>query len=196
MKKTLFSLIALIGLICVSCNSFVSPDTNSDANQDQSSSLEVQNSKVKNKYLSNDLAFFGLYGHVKMVKEDGITSLEFDQNGTLVAVFGTPASQRYIRDNQGRIVEMNGYENHVEYEWGDELPIASVAQAEGMTLNEAYTYDERGFVVEISHSDDGDESVERFTYTEVDKQGNWTKRTSEGYEYTAGTTTRVIEYYD
>lgn len=189
MKNFLFAIIALIGLVCVSCTSSVSKSVG-----ETSDSTAV--SAETPRYLSSDLAFFGLYGRVKSVTEDGVLSLEFDQNGLLVSVFGTPASQRYNRDKQGRIVEMNGYENHVVYEWGDERPVGSEAQAEGMTLRESYTYDERGFVVEINHSDDSEVSVESFSYPEVDKQGNWTKRTSEGYDYTAGTTTRIIEYYE
>lgn len=194
MKETLFSIVALIAFACVSCKSPAPADTNSVA--DTSTITVADNSVETTQFQSSDLAFFGLYGHVKTVTEDGVTSLEFDPEGVLTAVYGTPASERYNRDKQGRIVEMNGYENHVEYEWGDERPVGSEAQAEGMSIKESYTYDGRGFVVEIKHTDDGDESVERFTYPEVDKQGNWTKRTSEGYEYTAGTTTRVIEYYD
>ena len=194
MKKSLFSLIALIALACVSCKTPAPADTNSDA--DTPSVVAVDNGVETPLFHSSDLAFFGLHGHVKSVTEDGVTSLEFDADGVLTAVYGTPASQRYNRDKQGRIVEMNGYENHVEYEWGDERPVGSEAQAEGMSIKETYTYDERGFVVEIKHTDDGDESVETFTYPDVDKQGNWTKRVSEGYEYTAGTTIRVIEYYE
>ena len=181
----------LVGLACVSCTSSVSSDSKTAG---ETSALADDSAETP-VFLSSDLAFFGLYGPVKSVTEDGTTSWEFDQNGTLTSVYGTPASQRYNRDSQGRIVEMNGYENHVKYEWDDERPVGSEAQAEGMTSKETYTYDERGFVVEIKHSDDGDESVESFSYPKVDKYGNWTERTSEGYEYTAGTTSRVIEYY-
>ncbi len=192
MKKTLFTIVALIALSCVSCKSPAPSDTKTSVD-----TTDVADNSVETiQFHSSDLAFFGLHGHVKTVTDDGVTSLEFDPDGVLTAVYGTPASQRFNRDNQGRIVEMNGYENHVEYEWGDERPVGSEAQAEGMSMKESYTYDERGFVVEIKHTDDGDESVETFTYNDVDKQGNWTKRTSEGYEYAAGTTTRVIEYYD
>lgn len=192
MKKTLLTIIALVGLICASCTSSVSSDSKSS---DENTSL-ADNGSDTPRFLSSDLAFFALYGPVKSVSEDGIVSLEFDQNGTLTSVYGSPASQRYSRDNQGRIVEMNGYENHVTYTWGDERPVGSEAQAEGMTSKETYTYDERGFVAQISHSDDGEESIETFTYSDFDKHGNWTKRVSEGYEYTAGNTSRVIEYYD
>lgn len=192
MKKTLLTIIALVGLICASCTSSNPSSTKSDTETLDS----ADNSVELTRFSSSDLAFFALYGHVKSVTEDGIVSLEFDQNGTLTSVYGSPASQRYSRDNQGRIVEMNGYENHVTYTWGDERPVGSEAQAEGMTSKETYTYDERGFVAQISHSDDGEESIETFTYSDFDKHGNWTKRVSEGYEYTAGNTSRVIEYYE
>lgn len=192
MKKTLFAIMALVGLTCVSCTSSNPSSTKSDTETLDS----ADNSVELTRFSSSDLAFFALYGHVKSVTEDGIVSLEFDQNGTLTSVYGSPASQRYSRDNQGRIVEMNGYENHVTYTWGDERPVGSEAQAEGMTLKETYTYDERGFVAQISHSDDGEESIETFTYSDFDKHGNWTKRVSEGYDYTAGNTSRVIEYYE
>lgn len=152
------------------------------------------------RYLSRDLAFFGLYGPVKSVSditiESAFPAYEFDRNGKLTSVYGTPSSERYEWDKQGRIVRMNGYENRVDYEWDSERPVASEASAEGMTLLESYTYDERGFVAKIEHTDDGEVIYEKFTYSGVDEYGNWTKRSSSGYEYTTGVEARVIEYYE
>ena len=201
MKKTLVAIIALVGLVFASCSSSVDTEKKTEAETtnivDNGADTPEETPAVEqHRFLSADLTFFCLYGPVKKVEEDGLVCLEFDKNGELTKDYGTPASERYKRDGQGRIVEMDGYENHVVYEWDEAHPIGSKAAAEGMTLLESYTYDERGFVVKIKHTDDGEESVETFTYSDLDSHGNWTKRTSEGYGYTAGTTTRVIEYYE
>lgn len=91
---------------------------------------------------------------------------------------------------------MNGYENHVTYLWDTERPVGSEAAAEGMTLQESYSYDVRGFVVKIKHTADGEVSYETLSYSGLDPYGNWTQRSSEGYEYGRGSATREIEYYE
>ena len=142
--------------------------------------------------VSSDLAFFELRGPVKQVKEDYMV-YEFDRNGQLTKYNG---EFKFARDNQGRIVSMEGYENHVTYLWDSQRPTGSEAAAEGMTILESYTYDERGFVVEIEHSVDGEVSYETLSYPDLDKYGNWTKRSSQGYEYGRGSASRTIEYYE
>ena len=142
--------------------------------------------------VSSDLAFFELRGPVKQVKEDYMV-YEFDRNGQLTRHNG---EFKFARDNQGRIVSMEGYENHVTYLWDSQRPSGSEAAAEGMTILESYTYDERGFVVEIEHSVDGEISYETLSYSGLDKYGNWTKRSSQGYEYGRGSASRTIEYYE
>lgn len=139
-----------------------------------------------------DLAFFELHGPVKKMKEDFLV-YEFDEKGNLTKHNGVFT---FSRDQQGRIVKMNGYENHVTYLWDAERPVGSEAAAEGMTLSESYTYDGRGFVVKIKHTADGEVSYETLTYSGLDQFGNWTKRSSEGYEYGRGSATREIEYYE
>ncbi len=142
--------------------------------------------------VSSDLAFFELRGPVKQVKEDYMV-YEFDRNGQLTRHNG---EFNFARDNQGKIVSMEGYENHVTYLWDSQRPTGSEAAAEGMTILESYTYDERGFVVEIEHSVDGEVSYETLSYPDLDKYGNWTKRSSQGYEYGRGSASRTIEYYE
>ena len=142
--------------------------------------------------VSSDLAFFELRGPVKQVKEDYMV-YEFDRNGQLTRHNG---EFKFARDNQGKIVSMEGYENHVTYLWDSQRPTGSEAAAEGMTILESYTYDERGFVVEIEHSVDGEVSYETLSYPDLDKYGNWTKRSSQGYEYGRGSASRTIEYYE
>ena len=70
------------------------------------------------------------------------------------------------------------------------------AAAEGLTLQESYTYDERGFVVKIKHTTNGEVSYGTLSYSGLDPYGNWTQRSSEGYEYGRGSATREIEYYE
>lgn len=153
---------------------------------------ETQEEAVVSPSVSSDLAFFELRGPVKQVKEDYMV-YEFDRNGQLTKYNG---EFKFARDNQGRIVSMEGYENHVTYLWDSQRPTGSEAAAEGMTILESYTYDERGFVVEIEHSVDGEVSYETLSYPDLDKYGNWTKRSSQGYEYGRGSASRTIEYYE
>lgn len=150
------------------------------------------NEVVASPSVSPDLAFFELRGPVKQVKEDYMV-YEFDRNGQLTRHNG---EFKFARDNQGRIVSMEGYENHVTYLWDSQRPSGSEAAAEGMTILESYTYDERGFVVKIEHSVDGEVSYETLSYSDLDKYGNWTKRSSQGYEYGRGSASRTIEYYE
>ena len=142
--------------------------------------------------VSSDLAFFELRGPVKQVKEDYMV-YEFDRNGQLTKYNG---EFKFARDNQGRIVSMEGYENHVTYLWDSQRPSGSEAAAEGMTILESYTYGEQGFVEKIKHTVDGEISYETLSYSDLDKYGNWTKRSSQGYEYGRGSASRTIEYYE
>ena len=153
---------------------------------------ESENEVATSPSVSSDLAFFELRGPVKQVKEDYMV-YEFDRNGQLTKYNG---EFKFARDNQGRIVGMEGYENHVTYLWDSQRPTGSEAAAEGMIILESYTYDERGFVVEIEHSVDGEVSYETLSYPDLDKYGNWTKRSSQGYEYGRGSASRTIEYYE
>ncbi|MBQ6072233.1 MAG: hypothetical protein IKQ75_09755 [Bacteroidales bacterium] len=186
MKKSLFAVVALATcLICASCNNSHkrSEDVSGKGTVDTVSQLSVTNP---------DLTFFELHGPVKKMSEDFLV-YEFDENGNLTRHNG---EFTFSRDKQGRIVKMNGYENHVTYLWDSERPIGSEAAAEGMSLLESYTYDNRGFVVKIKHTEDGEVSYETLSYSGLDKYGNWTKRSSEGYEYGRGSASRTIEYYE
>lgn len=153
---------------------------------------ESENEVAASPSVSSDLAFFELRGPVKQVKEDYMV-YEFDRNGQLTRHNG---EFKFARDNQGRIVSMEGYENHVTYLWDSQRPSGSEAAAEGMTILESYTYGEQGFVEKIKHTVDGEISYETLSYSGLDKYGNWTKRSSQGYEYGRGSASRTIEYYE
>jgi hypothetical protein len=182
MKKSLFVVLAAC-LICASCNN---PQKGSNVVSEKGNVGAAAPSTL----ITPDLTFFELRGPVKKMSEDGLT-YEFDENGNLTRHDG---EFTFSRDEQGRIVKMNGYENHVTYLWDAERPIGSKAAAEGMMLSESYTYDERGFVVKIKHTEDGEVSYETLSYSGLDQYGNWTKRSSEGYEYGRGSASRTIEY--
>ena len=183
MKKYIYVMIALtMCFVYTSCTN--SPKEIATENEN--------NEVIVSPSVSSDLAFFELRGPVKQVKEDYMV-YEFDRNGQLTKHNG---EFNFARDNQGRIVSMDGYENHVTYLWDSRRPTGSEAAAEGMTILEAYTYDERGFVVKIEHSVDGEVSYETLSYSDLDKYGNWTKRSSQGYEYGRGSAWRTIEYYE
>ena len=186
MRKTLFAVVALaLCLICTSCRH--SPK------ESEKGSVQGNVEAVPQPVLvAPDLVFFELHGPVKKMKEDFLV-YEFDEKGNLTKHDGVFT---FSRDSKGRIVKMEGYENHVSYLWDDERPVGSEAAAEGLTLSEAYTYDERGFVVKIKHTEDGQVSYETLTYSGLDPYGNWTQRSSQGYEYGRGSATRTIEYYE
>ena len=186
MRKTLFAVATLVVcLIYASCH-------NSPKESQVVSEKENVEEATPSDVATPDLTFFELRGPVKKMKEDFIV-YEFDENGNLTRHNGEFS---FSRDEQGRIVKINGYENHVTYLWDAGRPVGSEAAAEGMTLSESYTYDERGFVVKIKHTTDGEVSYETLTYSGLDPYGNWTKRSSEGYEYGRGSASREIEYYE
>ena len=136
MKKYIYVMIALtMCFVYTSCTDTPKEIATENENNEAAASPSV----------SSDLAFFELRGPVKQVKEDYMV-YEFDRNGQLTKHNG---EFNFARDNQGRIVSMEGYENHVTYLWDSQRPTGSEAAAEGMTILEAYTYDERGFVVKI-----------------------------------------------
>ena len=162
------------------------------ADSPKATATENEEEVAESPAVSPDLAFFELHGPVKKVQEDYMV-YEFDQNGKLTKHSGT---FKFYRDSQGRIVTMEGYENHVTYLWDSQRPTGSEAAAEGMTILESYTYGERGFVEKIKHTVDGEISYETLSYSGLDKYGNWTKRSSRGYEYGRGSASRTIEYYE
>ena len=172
----------------VSCHNSI--DSPKDINNDSSveSTIESESQSV---LVTPDLAFFELKGPVKKMTEDGMT-YEFDKNGNLTRHSGTFS---YKHDKQGQIAEMQGYENSVTYKWNSGRVVGSESAAEGSMREEAYTYDERGFVVKIKHTVDDEVEYETLTYSNLDKYGNWIKRVSKGYEYGRGSATRTIEYY-
>ena len=142
-------------------------------------------------YMSPDLAFFGLHGQVKKMTEFG-SEYEFDKNGKLIKVDGKPASQRYIRDGQGRIVRLDGFEFSESFLWNSGRLSGSEAMGDVLIDSESYTYDERGYIVKIKQHTVYDEvSYKTFIYSDIDKFGNWRSRTdNEGI-----ITTRIIEYF-
>lgn len=187
MKKTLFTVAALA--LCLMFSTCRSSQKKSDETVSGKGNVEQEAPVIQT---TPDLTFFGLHGPVKKLKEDFLV-YEFDEKGNLTKHNGTFT---FSRNEQGRIVKMNGYENHVTYLWDAERPVGSEAAAEGMMLQESYSYDERGFVVKIKHTADGEVSYETLSYSGLDQHGNWTQRSSEGYEYGRGSATREIEYYE
>lgn len=185
MKKTILFFAGLF--ICF----FGANCHNSNDSQKDSDKGSMVKSATENNFVTPDLAFFELKGPVKKMS-DGVLTYEFDQKGNLTKHSGTFS---FKRDKQGRIIQMEAYENFVTYKWNGDKLIGSEAVAEGSMIEEEYTYDERGFVVKIKHTVDGDVAYETLTYSNLDNYGNWTKRTSKGYEYGRGSATRTIEYY-
>ncbi|MBP5326310.1 MAG: hypothetical protein J6Y98_00165 [Bacteroidales bacterium] len=194
MKKAILFFAGLslcfIGVACHNSNN--SKDGSEDSINKDSMVESTSEDEAQTPLVTPDLAFFELKGPVKKVTVDKILTIEFDQNGNMTKHSGEFS---FKRDKQGRIAQMEGYENYITYKWNGDKLVGTESAAEGSMMEEVYTYDERGFVVKIKHTVDGDVEYETLTYSNLDNYGNWTKRTSKGYEYGRGSATRIIEYY-
>ena len=162
-----------------------------------------------------DKAFFDVKGPVKRIVEWGET-FRFNRDGMLVGKDdGDPFDEldyyvdfdvRYERDHEGRIVSEE-YTNDAKtvYEWDEEKGrvARSTTRAEGERTVSVYWYDERGFVAQTISTSTVEETGEvlrsemtTYTYTKIDRYGNWTELSYATDGGSTGTRTRKIEYYE
>jgi len=150
-----------------------------------------------------DLLLFEVHGPVKQIsisykygKEWGTpTAYEFDQDGQFIKYDGyDPFTGKgyegedmfmitYSRDQQGKISEMQGYENACKYLWKENNFIGCESSCEGNGVRDTYTYDDNGFIVEVESKEFDiftnevySKSSVKYTYPEIDQYGNWTLR--------------------
>lgn len=134
--------------------------------------------------VSPDLVFSELHGPVKRMTCAGNT-VEFARNGRMITWNGDDLSQKWERDETGRLsVEYNG-DVIFHYSWDKTRPTA----IDIPMLNEKISiiYDEQGYRTRM----EGETVSMSFNYSNIDKFGNWlSKRGNDGTE-----ATREIEYY-
>ena len=161
-----------------------------------------------------DLAFFNLHGPVKTLKEEDGKTWEFTPEGNLKT---TPSN--FTRDSKGYIVmetvdseEWHFFNEKRYFRYNDKMQIYHIdldGYEGGGKID--YTYDSRGLVVRDHTEYEYDELTiykAKYTYTNIDKYGNWTTRnwivydTSDGEEASFenslydGTEYRTITYYE
>jgi len=165
-------------------------------------------------FTSKDLAFFGLHGHVKTLKE-GYTTYTFDKNGTLILVDGKNPFKKtmatgddwfYMKRNKyGYISDTYSVGGSRHYDWKNGKITKVQIMFEGGDAAEYSCYtDKLGLLKSYTFLKymDGTEPCEKkvtFSYTKFDKNGNWTKRTktNTGTEYFLWSIAneRVITYH-
>ena len=161
-----------------------------------------------------DLAFFNLHGPVKTLKDEDGKTWEFTPEGNLKT---TPSN--FTRDSKGYIVmetvdseEWHFFNEKRYFRYNDKMQIYHIdldGYEGGGKID--YTYDSRGLVVRDHTEYEYDELTiykAKYTYTNIDKYGNWTTRnwivydTSDGEEASFenslydGTEYRTITYYE
>ena len=141
-----------------------------------------------------DLAFFNLHGPVKTLKDEDGKTWEFTLEGNLKT---TPSN--FTRDSKGYIVMKTvnigeGYLDKYYFRYNDKMQIYHI-DLDGYELGgkSDFTYDSRGLVVRDHSEYEYDEltiNKTKYTYTNIDKYGNWTTRnwtvTSESYDTSDG----------
>ena len=167
----------------------------------QKDSAEIVNKKTY------DLTFCEVHGPVQSITQDG-TTYEFDEDGSLIKFNGydpftaDPYSDfenpktKYVRDKQGRIATMQGWESEVTYKWKDDVLVGDEWGAEAYIGSTTNTYDENGRLIKsvakesMYDGSDATSTTSNYTYLDIDEYGNWTKRKSGSM-----VETRTISYY-
>lgn len=178
-----------------------------------------ENNPDEGDFVTPDLSFFSLKGHVKRVIV-GQTETCFTLRGQLLSVNGQDmrgqADRIYVpklgypyelvsygRNDEGQIISMNMFEGLEEYTWKDQHVVQLKGFEAGTEWTSTYQYNAEGWLQQAQmrtwsageEEKDASVSTTRYRYLEFDSLGNWTARAIESpdgvsYEY------RVIEYYD
>ena len=134
--------------------------------------------------MSPDLIFSELHGPVKRMTCAGNT-VEFARNGRMIKWNGGDLSQKWERDESGRLsIEYND-DVIFYYSWDETQPTS----IDIPMLNEKISiiYNEQGYRTRM----EGETVSMSFNYSNIDKFGNWlSKSSNDGSEVT-----REIEYY-
>lgn len=134
--------------------------------------------------MSPDLVYNELHGPVKRMTSGGNT-VDFARNGRMIKWNGDDLSQKWERDETGR-VSIAYNDDVIFYYFWDKTRPTSIYIPE---LNEKFSiiYDECGYITRM----EGETTSMSFNYSDIDKYGNWlSKSSNDGIEVT-----REIEYY-
>ncbi|MBQ0023143.1 MAG: hypothetical protein KBT29_07885 [Prevotellaceae bacterium] len=175
-------------------------------------------------FVSPDLAFFDLKGHVHTLTTNFGDEYVFDEKGTLLTVDGRDPFQGpdrkmdedggfeelvgYERDKDGYIVTATTWESETRYIWDEGHVIREEIASEGMVGQLIKTYNEDGTIAYTSESwlNEGEEEEEvegeseggdyvEYSDYKKDSHGNWISCKCSFPEETV-TKTRKITYYD
>lgn len=219
--------LAMLGLAVV-CLLWVGACTGSNKGGDNSDgdslvakvdSAHIRDSLLWVGYHSNDLAFHGLHGHVKMMLKDGV-AYEFDEDGVWTGIDGKDPMEEdvsfdatnnsYVRSKAGLIVREQNWEGYTVYTWADGVLSGATYYEGGIEQAEAghgeqgyqsrftYNYDSLGRLhsVRMQEKEDGVRGWSKpvttvYKYLKSDAQGNWLIcKSSDGMEY------RAMAYWD
>lgn len=222
--------VCVITTLCLTCLASLlyacgnARDNNEDAQKDSAStvvdSAAIRDSLAWVGFRSNDLTFFGLHGHVKMMLKDGVT-YEFSRNGEWILMDGVYPFNReikeddvnntYSRSNNGMIVREENWEGYTVYSWRDGMlfsanyceggngDISYAGRGEqGYQSLATYAYDTLGRVSSISLKEREDGAAQwskpvktTYHYLRQDASGNWIIRRGGNQKEI-----RTIAYYD
>lgn len=158
-------------------------------------------------FTSPDLKWAHLQGHVKSVTTtisyDGSTydeTMEFDEDG--MCIF---ASEVRVDRNDGGQITMTAEEEYkTKYFYNEAGYLESQNSNEcDWSVWERFTLDERGWIVSSESEGCGDYTINTFSYSDIDENGNWLKATEESVYEEEGekisateTITRKITYWE
>ncbi len=148
----------------------------------QSKRVKTESSTKINTQITPDLAFFNLRGPVKTLKDEDGKIWEFTPQGSLKSL-----PKGYSRDSEGYIVKQV-----TRMLYGNELDVNNYIYNHKTQLIECnnggpgwfevikYTYNKKGLVESrfVEYKDEGycEDEFDEYSYTQIDKYGNWIKR--------------------
>lgn len=220
-RLIMFGLAVLCLLFAGACSGGNKGDGGTDAD---SLEVKVDSAHIRDSlrwagYHSNDLTFFELHGHVKMMLKDGV-AYGFNDDGVWVDIDGKDpmeddvsfeaVNNSYVRNKNGLIVREQNWEGYAVYTWADGL-LSGKTYFEGSADQDNSGHAEQGYQsrftfdydslgrlnsVSMQEKEDGVKGWSKavkttYRYLKSDGQGNWILRKSgDGLER------RAIAYWD
>lgn len=219
-----FAIMAVV-IFCVlfsgscSCSNGNGGKAKEDSLETKVDSADIRDSLAWAGFRSNDLSFWELHGHVKMMLKDGV-AYEFSKDGVWTGIDGRnpidgdvsfdAPNNSYVRNKSGLITREQNWEGYSVYTWADGLLSGKTyfegsadqtytGHAEqGYQSRSVFSYDSLGRLhsVSMQEKEDGESGWSKevkttYQYLQNDGQGNWVIRKSgDGMEH------RAMAYWD
>ena len=182
----------------------IAENANNTEIEDEAENTENETAPSRDTFVTPDLAFYDVVGHVKIIYEHSWreTTHKYTYDGELIGEIVSVGEgwdvNWYERDDQGRIhTNANGHYTYIFNKEGTQLDGYHYAHM-GLGENVRYLYDENRFRIgeEVDSLDEDYEKVvktKKIIYTDVeyDSHGNWTSKVVDGKKEV-----REIEYYE